>query len=85
VIIDLSDSGARISWPVAAAARHFTLALFEDGSVQRECEVVWTNGRFVGVKFVSGWYTAAKQTRRSSAHLAPRTGDVITRKPATVG
>jgi hypothetical protein len=32
---------------------HFTLNLFKDGSVKRDCEVVWIDTRFVGVKFTS--------------------------------
>jgi hypothetical protein len=30
----------------------FTLSIDEDGKVQRQCEVVWTAARYVGVKFV---------------------------------
>ena len=30
----------------------FTLSLSNDGSEPRKCEVVWTDTRFVGVRFV---------------------------------
>jgi hypothetical protein len=33
-------------WP------RFALHLDKDGRVQRKCEVMWTDARFVGVKFV---------------------------------
>jgi hypothetical protein len=53
VIWDISDSGARlaIARPSAKIPPTFTLVLFKDGSEQRNCEVVWTDTRFVGVKF----------------------------------
>jgi hypothetical protein len=55
VIWDISEGGARlaIAHPLATLPRHFTLNLFKDGSVRRDCEVVWTDARFVGVKFTS--------------------------------
>jgi hypothetical protein len=55
VIWDISDGGARLAVGHALAdlPRHFTLNLFKDGSVKRECEVVWTDTKFVGVKFTS--------------------------------
>ena len=54
VIWDLSDGGARltVARPLADLPRIFTLLFFKDGSVQRKCEVVWTDTRFVGVKFI---------------------------------
>lgn len=73
VIIDLSDGGARLSRPLARLVRNFTLLLFKDGSVQRDCEVVWADRQYVGVKFISEWYTAMRPVRRSSGHDAPRT------------
>jgi hypothetical protein len=53
VIWDISDGGARlaVSVPMADLPQQFTLNIFADGSVQRNCEVVWTDERFVGVKF----------------------------------
>jgi hypothetical protein len=53
VIWDISEVGARlaIALPLADLPNHFTLNLFNDGSVQRSCEVVWIDSRFVGVKF----------------------------------
>jgi len=54
VIWDISESGARLA--VAHPENlpdHFTLNLFKDGSVRRDCEVVWTDARFVGVRFTS--------------------------------
>lgn len=55
VIWDMSDGGARlaIARPIADVPRHFMLLLTKDGSVKRVCEVVWTDTRYVGVKFVS--------------------------------
>jgi hypothetical protein len=55
VIWDISDGGARlaVAHPSANLPQHFTLNLFKDGSVRRDCEVVWTDARFVGVKFTS--------------------------------
>ena len=59
VIHDMSDGGARLSFepPLPALPHIFTLVLFKD-SVQRNCRVAWTKGRFVGVKFVSEWFGA---------------------------
>jgi PilZ domain len=55
VIWDISQGGARlaVALPLADLPHHFTLNLFKDGSVQRKCNVVWTDKRFVGVKFTS--------------------------------
>jgi PilZ domain len=55
VIWDISDGGARlaIAHPTAELPRTFSLLLTKDASVRRNCEVVWTDRRFVGVKFVS--------------------------------
>lgn len=57
-IFDMSDGGARLAVyvPVTTLPRTFTLVLFKDASLQRNCEMVWTDGRYIGVKFVSGWY-----------------------------
>jgi PilZ domain len=54
VIWDISEDGARlaVAYP-ANLPDHFTLNLFKDFSVRRDCEVVWTDGRFVGVRFIS--------------------------------
>jgi hypothetical protein len=52
VIWNISEGGARLA--VARSTdlpRHFTLSLHKDGSAQHACEVVWTDSRFVGVKF----------------------------------
>ena len=53
VIWDISEGGARlaIALPMADLPYRFSLNLFSDGSVQRTCEVVWMDKRFVGVKF----------------------------------
>jgi hypothetical protein len=53
VIWDISDGGARlaIALPLADLARHFILNLLRDESVQRLCEVVWMDKRFVGIRF----------------------------------
>lgn len=57
VIWDMSDGGARlaIAHPAADLPRRFSLLLVKDASVRRNCEVVWTDSRFVGVKFISDW------------------------------
>jgi hypothetical protein len=55
-IYDLSNGGARLGFaaPIADLPRTFTLVLFKD-SVQRGCEMVWTDGRIIGIKFISEW------------------------------
>jgi hypothetical protein len=55
VIWDISAGGARLSVPhqMADLPRNFTLILFKDGSVRRDCEVVWSDAQFVGVRFTS--------------------------------
>jgi PilZ domain len=57
-ISDMSDSGARLAlaFPVAHIPRTFTLVLFKDASVRRDCELVWTDRRYIGIKFLSRWY-----------------------------
>lgn len=60
VIWDMSDGGARlaIACPTTAELpRSLILLLTKDATVRRNCEVVWTDNRFVGVKFVSKWIT----------------------------
>jgi len=54
VVWDMSDGGARlaVAYPLASLPRTFTLALYKDGSVRRNCEVVWTDTRYIGVRFV---------------------------------
>lgn len=54
VIWDMSETGARIAVarPLLNVPPTFTLLL--EGKIQRKCEVVWTNARYVGIKFVSG-------------------------------
>ena len=51
VIWDISEGGARlaIALQLADLAHHFISVLRKDRSVQRHCEVVWSE--FVGVKF----------------------------------
>jgi hypothetical protein len=53
VIWDISEGGARlaVALPMADLPQTFTLNLFRDENVQRNCEVVWMDKRFVGVKF----------------------------------
>lgn len=55
VIWDISNSGARLAIANQATEmpRSFTLLLTKDATVRRICEVVWTDRRFIGVKFVS--------------------------------
>lgn len=61
-ICDMSDGGARLALlsPVANIPQNFTLVLFKDASVRRECELVWSARRFIGIKFCSGWYGAVR-------------------------
>jgi hypothetical protein len=40
-----------VALPMADLPRNFTLNLFKNENVQRKCEVVWMDKRFVGVKF----------------------------------
>jgi hypothetical protein len=74
VIWDMSDGGARLSvaHPLADLPRMFTLALFKDASVRRNCEVVWTDTKYVGVKFISEWYGNTRSGLRSNGHDARR-------------
>jgi hypothetical protein len=70
VIWDMSDDGARlaIAHPIAELPRTFGLLLTKDASVRRNCEVVWTDGRFVGVKFVTdGGYPSVDLSNRGFA------------------
>jgi hypothetical protein len=55
VIWDISEGGARltVAHPLADLPHQFTLNLnfFKNGSAQRNCEIIWIDKRFVGVKF----------------------------------
>jgi hypothetical protein len=53
VIWDISEGGARlaVAFPLADLPHQFTLLLSKDGSIERTCELVWTDKRFVGVRF----------------------------------
>ena len=74
VIQDISHSGARLRFtsPLAGVPRTFAVVLFKD-NVQRECELVWTDGRFLGVKFVSQW-SYRKSAARASDDKDPHKG-----------
>ena len=50
----MSDGGARlaVAVPLADLPSSFTLVLYKDGSIRRNCEVVWTDARYVGVRFI---------------------------------
>lgn len=52
VIWDISEGGARlaVAYPIMNLPPRFTLLL--EGKIQRKCEIVWTDSRYVGVKFV---------------------------------
>jgi PilZ domain len=54
VIWDMSEGGARLATarPLLNLPPRFTLSLDDNGKVQRQCEVVWTDARYVGVKFI---------------------------------
>jgi PilZ domain len=54
IVWDICDGGARlaVARPLINLPSRFRLSLSKDGSEQRNCEVVWTDSRFVGVKFV---------------------------------
>jgi hypothetical protein len=73
VIHDMSEGGARIGFkaPVTDLPILFTLVLFRN-CVQRNCRVVWRNGRFVGVKFVSKWFGAKLSVNPISAFVPTR-------------
>ena len=64
-IWDMSDGGARltIAYPPGDLPRTFALLLTKDASAQRNCEVVWMDSRFVGVRFVSEWITPRYSNR----------------------
>jgi hypothetical protein len=53
VIWDMSDGGARlaVARPLADLPPTFTLVLPNDAK-HRKCQVVWTDKRYVGVKFI---------------------------------
>ena len=57
-ILDMSEDGARLALGsrVANIPHNFTLVLFKDASVRRDCELVWTDRRYIGIKFLSKWY-----------------------------
>ena len=69
VIHDLSNGGARLSLTARLPdlPSSITLVLFKD-SVQRDCEIVWTDGYFIGVKFISEWF-GTKSSERGSASM----------------
>jgi len=54
VIWDMSETGARLAAarPLLNLPPRFTLLLDDAGKVQRKCDVVWTDARHVGVRFV---------------------------------
>jgi hypothetical protein len=71
VVHDISNGGARLSFtaPLAVLPRTFTLVLFKD-SVQRDCELVWSHRRVIGVKFISQWF-GIKSSERVPAFKKP--------------
>jgi PilZ domain-containing protein len=54
VVWDFSQSGARlaVARPLMSLPPRFALHFDQQGCVERKCEIVWTDARFVGVKFV---------------------------------
>jgi hypothetical protein len=75
VVHDISDGGTRLSFaaPSANLPHTFTLALFKD-SVQRDCELVWSDRRFVGVKFTSQWFGTKIPESKSAFKKPTRKG-----------
>lgn len=71
VLYDISDGGARLGFAdrTISLPHSFTLALYR-GSVRRECEMVWVDERFVGVKFISKWCTETPKTQRDTFNSA---------------
>jgi hypothetical protein len=51
VIWDMSEGGARlaVARPLLNVPPNFTLLL--EGKIRRKCEVVWTDARYLGVRF----------------------------------
>jgi hypothetical protein len=55
VIWDISDGGARLAIAhssLSVLPQKFTLVLLKEAGVMRNCQVVWRDARFVGVKFI---------------------------------
>jgi PilZ domain len=75
LVHDISNGGARLSFtaPLAALPRTFTLVLFKD-SVQRDCELVWSDRRVVGIKFISEWFGTKSSERVSACQKSSRRG-----------
>ena len=75
VVHDISNGGARLSFtaPLAVLPGTFTLVLFKD-SVQRNCELVWSDRGVVGVKFISQWFGAKPSERVSAFKKRTRKG-----------
>ena len=75
LVHDISNGGARLSFtaPQAVLPRTFTLVLFKD-SVQRNCELVWSDRRFVGIKFISEWFGIKSSERESVRKDSTRRG-----------
>jgi hypothetical protein len=60
VVHDMSDSGARIRLETRMneLPPSFTFALLKSG-LQRNCNMVWTDGRFVGTTITPEWSGAS--------------------------
>jgi hypothetical protein len=86
VILDLSDSGARlaVSFVSANLPRRFALTLFKDGSLQRDCEVVWRDRHYAGVRFVSEWYGAVLEKLAPAMAQSPIDDDQPARVTAKI-
>ena len=53
LVLNLSASGAKLRLDTTDDVPHqFTLLLSRDGSVNRDCRVVWRSDREVGVQFL---------------------------------
>ena len=73
VLHDISDGGARLSFfvPLMRVPSTFTLLFFQDSSLKRDCEIMWTAGSFAGVRFTSPWYGAPKGGSRANRAPLP--------------
>lgn len=66
---DVSESGAKLTLPQTpdeAAIKEFFLLLSMQGLVYRRCQLVWANGKQIGVNFIMPEERRKKVGRRST-------------------